>query len=353
MSWQAFESRSGKYIVDWETVFWLIRSCNLAEIQLDSFSAPPTSASRFYNPFSWWLPSIKEVSIDWDTVHQQAYDRAVEDYNRFFRDAKSDMPHTARGLERRIMLSGHHRREFLSRMQQVQRENMRQIREADKDYETLIEGSKWVRNTSAQTLLIISTVSSGGAAAAALGAGSVGTGLITYQDTGNVGAAVIKGTTALTVNYFKIGGAQVDLKEEAILLVVEIAADTAADVACGKDFADSLGKNAATGIAGEATGKVLTGPLRDPVKKLLSKTGVPIVITHQGENLSTAIAAKVVNKQAEEFSKRQVGKLFVQGKPVNTKPGGGSVVRNSTMTRMHTLLNLAIRSGTNVLQRGW
>jgi hypothetical protein len=251
------------------------------------------------------------------------------------------------------MHSDRHRRQFLSRMQGVQQENMRLIREADKDYSNWIEFWKWTRNTSAQTLLIISTVSSGGAAAAALGAGSLGTGLIKYQDTGNVGAAVIKGTTAFAVNYFKVGGSQLDLKDEAILLVVEIAADTAADVACGQDFAESLGKNASTGIAGEATGKVLTGPLKDPVKKLLSKTGVPMVITHQGKDLSTAIAAKVVNKQAEEFSKRQVGKLFVQGKPANTNPGGGSVVRNSTMSRMHTLLNLAIRSGTNVLQKGW
>jgi hypothetical protein len=293
------------------------------------------------------------VSIDWDSVRQQAYDASVEDYNRFFHDAKSDMPRTARDLQVRIMHSDRHRRQFLSRMQGVQQENMRLIREADKDYSNWIEFWKWTRNTSAQTLLIISTVSSGGAAAAALGAGSLGTGLIKYQDTGNVGAAVIKGTTAFAVNYFKVGGSQLDLKDEAILLVVEIAADTAADVACGQDFAESLGKNASTGIAGEATGKVLTGPLKDPVKKLLSKTGVPMVITHQGKDLSTAIAAKVVNKQAEEFSKRQVGKLFVQGKPANTNPGGGSVVRNSTMSRMHTLLNLAIRSGTNVLQKGW
>lgn len=61
--------------------------------------------------------------------------------------------------------------------------------------EMLVSASRGVRDVSASVLVLGATFLSGGAALAALGAGSALRGTGTYQDTGNVGAAVLTSTT--------------------------------------------------------------------------------------------------------------------------------------------------------------
>ncbi len=67
-----------------------------------------------------------------------------------------------------------------------------------------VEVSRWVRDISASVLVVGATFLSGGAALGALGAGSTLKGTATYQDTGNVGAAVLQGTGTFVVGMVSI-----------------------------------------------------------------------------------------------------------------------------------------------------
>lgn len=73
-------------------------------------------------------------------------------------------------------------------------------------WETALTVAQFVRDTSATILVVGAGMLSGGAAFGVLGAGSVLRGTATYQDTGNVGAAVINGTGTFLVGMVGIGG---------------------------------------------------------------------------------------------------------------------------------------------------
>ena len=73
-------------------------------------------------------------------------------------------------------------------------------------WETALEVAQFTRDTSATILVVGAGLLSGGAAFGVLGAGSVLRGTATYQDTGNVGAAVINGTGTFIVGMVGIAG---------------------------------------------------------------------------------------------------------------------------------------------------
>ncbi|MDB5664466.1 hypothetical protein [Cypionkella sp.] len=73
-------------------------------------------------------------------------------------------------------------------------------------WERALEVAQFTRDTSATILVVGAGLLSGGAAFAVLGAGSVLRGTATYQDTGNVGAAVINGTGTFIVGMVGIAG---------------------------------------------------------------------------------------------------------------------------------------------------
>jgi hypothetical protein len=67
-----------------------------------------------------------------------------------------------------------------------------------------LTAATWVRDISASVLVVGATFLSGGAALGVLGAGSALKGTATYQDTGNVGAAVLQGTGTFVVGMISI-----------------------------------------------------------------------------------------------------------------------------------------------------
>ena len=76
-------------------------------------------------------------------------------------------------------------------------------------WETWIARMTWLRDTSATVLVVTSGIMTGGAAPAllTLAAGSTLRGVATYQDSGNVGAAVVNGVGTMVVGAIGLGTA--------------------------------------------------------------------------------------------------------------------------------------------------
>jgi len=120
--------------------------------------------------------------------------------------------------------------EFLREMQRnASRETSQNIDQAVMWGERAVGGATFLRDASATMLVVGSTLLTGGAAAAVLGAGSVLRGTGKYQDTGNVGAAVL--TTSLTFSFgmFPLAVASsppLTAGERAVMIVVGVLSDT-------------------------------------------------------------------------------------------------------------------------------
>ncbi|MCL4796176.1 MAG: hypothetical protein KJZ84_16570 [Bryobacteraceae bacterium] len=96
----------------------------------------------------------------------------------------------------------------LARMQrEASGETMRNIDRSVGRGEIALQAATVVRDVSATTLVVGATFLSGGTALAVLGAGSALKGTGTYQDTGNVGAALIDGTFTFAVGVIGVGAA--------------------------------------------------------------------------------------------------------------------------------------------------
>lgn len=98
-----------------------------------------------------------------------------------------------------------------------------------------LTAATWVRDISASVLVVGATFLSGGAALGVLGAGSALKGTATYQDTGNVGAAVLQGTGTFVVG------------------AISIAPNLATAAAAGRGVTASMQASSASGLVTAAT----------------------------------------------------------------------------------------------------
>jgi hypothetical protein len=96
--------------------------------------------------------------------------------------AKIDARSIALELESRIEAAGRRKEKFLDLMGDVQTRNMQKISEATEDYEGQVELLRFVRDTSADGLMVGASIMSGGAAGfAALRAGSILKGVAKWE----------------------------------------------------------------------------------------------------------------------------------------------------------------------------
>lgn len=98
--------------------------------------------------------------------------------------------------------------ESVRRMQQsASHETMRNIEQSVQRGERGVAVATAVRDLSATTLVVGSAFLSGGASLAVLGGGSVLRGTATYQDTGNIGSAVLDASSTFVVGAIPVAGA--------------------------------------------------------------------------------------------------------------------------------------------------
>lgn len=99
MTWELVETADGQYAVDWDIVGNVIRQYELAKLKMQSYTTVDISQSNWYNPFSWSLPKIVNIDIDWKAV------RSATELNSFIETRSFGMPGRNRCAGKRTLCS--------------------------------------------------------------------------------------------------------------------------------------------------------------------------------------------------------------------------------------------------------
>jgi hypothetical protein len=162
-----------------------------------------------------------------------------------------------------------------------------------------VEIARFIRNLSADTIMVGASLVSGGAALALAGTGSVAKGAATYQDTGKVGAAVIKatGSFALAVIPIKAPGGSLD--KPAYLILGSGIVDGSTSFAAGGDLRQAL---AAGGAAMLQESPVVSGVL---TKGLTDKVPIPVRLV---------VGQAALSRSAEDLAQDRLGRVLQKRK---------------------------------------
>ena len=188
-------------------------------------------------------PEVTEVSTDWGKVNRQTAAASQTLYNTLAGEVMNHPANTARNLAL-IFSETRSNQNYLRQLQQrVVGDNMENISRHVSRGQDGVAAATFIRNTAWTTLIVLSAVPTGGASGAAsalssgarvgwLSLGSAGRGQATYQDTGNVGEALVSGAGSFITGAIGLGpgpNAVLSGAEQAVLLGVQSAsAGTAA-----------------------------------------------------------------------------------------------------------------------------
>jgi hypothetical protein len=322
MGYELLANGQTQFAIDWDIVSRIVRSYHTANLQLSYAREIRMSESHWYNPLTWSLPAISHVEVDWDAVRADADSFALADVRNMRVEAKYNAPRIARRVEALIEMAAHKKETFVDWIGKVQTENMKSINKAVEDYEASAEIARFVRDTSADGLMVGASVMTGGAAVAALGGASFFKGTCKFQDTGRVGAGLMQGAGSFAFAYVKLGK-NFTFRQDMVLALVQAQYATGTELVGGATVSKAVVSSALK----------LTGPSIDrlfklgPAKTLFDKVAVPIVVTYGGENVASKFLSKLAGKAVHRgFEERR------QGVPGDREDRGKKAVNDSTST---------------------
>jgi hypothetical protein len=273
MAYELVQSGSTQFAIDWSVVRRLVRSHYLAYHQLNYGQEVTLSDSCWYNPLSWSLPDVSHIEVDWDAVRRRTEADTDMEMRDMAMQARNNAAAVAYRVESMIETATRNKESFLDWMGDVQTQNTANINRAVDDYQAHIEVARFVRDTSADGLMVGASVMSGGAALAVMGAGSTLKGTAKFQDTGSVGASIMEGAGSFVFAFVKLGKT-FSFKQDMVLALVQGTYKSGTELVAGA----SVGKAALSGAL------KLTGPAVDqlfqltPSKTLFDRVAVPITI---------------------------------------------------------------------------
>jgi hypothetical protein len=244
----------------------------------------------------------------------------------------------------------------------IQRNNLAAMDKADKDYTGLIDAARFVRDTSADIVVVGSTIATGGAAAyGLLATGSVLKGTYKYQDTGNAGAAVLYGAGSMLLGAFKVKPSALTASGEYALIIAQGVLETGTSFASGKSFGEAVSKGGLKIVGGGAAQALFGATV---VKSVFSKMPVPFTVLSQE---SGGTMKDVANELLTKTSKKMVEKGVRTGVPAaagaltgrstaplrnpSSAPGSGFI--DGVPIEQMGLLYFAIVNMENGIGRGW
>lgn len=360
--------------VDWDVVYRLVRSYHRAVEREAASKVVTTSESSWYNPFSWSMPDIRSLEVDWEQVRMRSTAAADADFARIAERATRDVRDLHRELKWMVERTSNQTTAFSDRLAALQSENMARISSAVSSYGTQIEVTKFVRDTSADGLMVGATIMSGGAGLAVLGGGSTLKGWAKFQDTeavaGNANAAAAAMLTA-TGNFmfgaFKLGGNKLANSEEAVLTILQAQWETGIALVEGKTLGQAV-QSGSLKLAGPFVDRVFKAA---PVARMLERACVPISITavtkNGVENVATTVVSKTLTKVAQkQVVEKRAGPAALRGAaqlsgggaagtkvhaPVAAPSQRSTVIESATLSD-DTLLTLAIVNMSKGIGRG-
>ena len=355
MAYELVSNGQTQFAIDWDIVHRILRSYHTSCLQLDFGREVTLSESQWYNPMSWSLPDISHVEVDWDAVRRYTDGLMASDLRDMRVEAKYRAARIARRLEDMIETTARNKEVFVDWIGTVQTQNMQSVNRAVEDYESNIEIARFVRDSSADGLMVGASVMTGGAAVAALGGASFFKGTCKFQDTGSVGAGVMEGAGSFAFAYVKLGKT-FSFKQEMVLAMVQAPYKAGTELVGGA----TVSKAALSGAL------KLTGPSVDalfklgPAKTLFDKVAVPIVITYGGENVASKVLSKFAGKMVQGRGVEGWGKKELLGGHDSSHDVGtsarpsraGALIAESTLSTKY-LLYLGFVNMDKGIGRGW
>jgi hypothetical protein len=352
MAYELVQSGRTQFAIDWDIVGRIVRSYHRACLQWDLAREVTMSESHWYNPLSWSLPEISHVEVDWDSVRIYADRYTDEDVRNLRAIATMDAARVGRRLDEMIDTTAVKKEAFVEWLGTVQTQNMRSVNKAVGDYESKIEIAKFIRDASADGLMVGASVMTGGGAIAAVGGASFFKGACKFQDTDSVGAAVMEGVGSFTFAYVKLGKS-FSIKEDLMLAFVQAPYKAGTELVGGSTISEAVLKGGVKLAAPGVEGLFKLGPMRT----LFDKVAVPIVITYGGKDVASTtlskFAGKVATKGVETWAKGTLhpGKAD-GGEDARASRRGGQLVANATLSDKF-LLYLAFVNMEKGIGRGW
>jgi hypothetical protein len=191
--------------------------------------------SRVVRDTRWFGPDLARVETNFTGINVA---RDAQSYPLFLDLEQRIAANPQEGFSTLVRLRDQTEANVLAvrRMQQeASGETSRNIEQSISRAQTGIEVATFVRNLSASVLVVGSAFLTGGAAVAVLGGGSAMRGVGTYQDTGNVGSAILNTAGTFVVGAIplaggslgagasvtaRVGGEAINYGERAVLVVV-------------------------------------------------------------------------------------------------------------------------------------
>lgn len=354
MAYELLANGATQFAIDWGVVSRVVRSYHTARLQYAYARDVTMSDSQWYNPMTWSLPKVSHVEVNWDAVRTDSESLAEAAVHDMRVEAKYNAARIARRLEDMIEMTAERKEAFVDRIGTVQTQNMQSINKAVEEYEAGAEIARFVRDTSADGLMVGASVMTGGTAVAALGGASFFKGVCRFQDTGSVGAGVMHGAGSLAFAYVKLGKT-FTFKDDVALALVQAPYTVGTELVGGATVSKAVGASALKLTSPAADGLFKLGP----AKTLFDKVAVPIVITYGGENVASGFLSKLAGKTAQRA-------LEARGKEAlneSTASGGdagpdlsprrqGQVIEQSTVSTKF-LLHLAVVNMDKGIGRGW
>lgn len=154
----------------------------------------------------WLLPTTWHVETRWDGLRTAVTQTADPMFQGMWQDAIAWPEMVSNQL---AMIAAEARSDILAvraMQERASRDSAQSIDSNVRGWERALGAAELTRDASATILVVGAGLLSGGAALAVLGAGSVLRGTATYQETGNVGAALIQTTGTFIVGAIPLAG---------------------------------------------------------------------------------------------------------------------------------------------------
>lgn len=309
MSYWILPNDRGTYAVDWNVVNRIIRGYHRANYRWRTARVVKASEYAWWDWNGWRLPEVETIEVDWDQIRALVNRLGDEDFATLAEMGTRSVPAMANELRRMVAETARYNEKFIDLQATTQSENMARIQTAVNRAGTGIEVARFLRDTSADGLVVISTLLTAGAGAALLGGASALKGFGKYQDTDNIGAGILYGSGTFVFGAFKLGGAEVKGAAEVVVVLLQAQWETGVALAEGKSFTEAL----------ETGSLKLAGPLVDRflklkrVQKLLSLASIPITLGGEpgAKDVGNAVLSKWLGKIIQKQGVERGGKALI------------------------------------------
>ena len=289
----------GRFAIDWTALAALIGANARAQVLSGARKVPIEEHLL--------LPNVYTLDVDWDkaaVTSKQAVAGSLPHFYRLIVNGKVSGEDMIKIVDTYQHSTSYELGRYWAYAKQVSDENLRQQVWGESLWGNAASGARLLRDMSAEVLMIGATALSGGLAAGM--AVSVGASIKTtakYQDTGNVAAAVLTGTTELLFGSIKLAKLKPNGAEKAIIAFVKAGFEAGRSVIEGESMTDAVFGAAAS------TGLELLGNTK-MAERLVKRAAVPLEV-RIGGMLNSGKATRYL---AEGLAEASIGVTLDAGK---------------------------------------